>query len=116
MVKEKLIHWRNVHSPLLYDLAKHINGPAKYWDVKGVEGSMPLERALGVLISKGLNRKYFRVVEFENDDSYKVWNAELESGEWDLTLRSKGFGLLIKKEVTDRKNLALGGRLRFFNS
>ena len=69
MVKEKLIHWRNVHSPLLYDLAKHINGPAKYWDVKGVEGSMPLERALGVLISKGLNRKYFRVVEFENDDS-----------------------------------------------
>ena len=116
MVKEKLIHWRNVHSPLLYDVAKHINGPAKYWDVKGVDGSTPLERALGVLRSKGLKSKDFRVIEFENDNVYEVWDTQLKSGEWDLTLRAKGFGLLIKKEGTERKNLALGGRLRFFNS
>ena len=116
MIKEKLIHWRNVQSPLLYDVAKHINGPAKYWDIMGVDGSTPLERALGVLRSKGFNSKDFRVVEFENNDSYEVWDAQLESGEWDLTLRAEGFGLLIKKEGTERKNLALGGRLRFFNS
>ena len=105
-----------MHSPLLYDVAKHINGPAKYWDIKRVDSSTPLVRALRVLRSKGLNSEDFRVVEFENDDSYKVWDAQLESGEWDLTLRAEGFGLLIKKEGTARKNLALGGRLRFFNS
>ena len=116
MVKEKFIHWRNVHSPLLYDLAKHIHGPAKYWDIKRIEGSTPLERALGVLRLKGLNSEDFRVVKFEPDDSYEVWDAQLKSGEWDLTLRAEGFGLLIKKEGTERKNLALGGRLRFFNS
>jgi len=116
MIKEKLIHWRNVQSPLLYDVAKHINGPAKYWDIKGVDSSIPLERALGVLRSKGFNSKDFRVVEFENNDSYKVWDAQLESGAWDLTLRAEGFGLLIKKDGTERKNLVLGGRLRFFNS
>lgn len=116
MVKEKLIHWRNVHSPLLYDVAKHINGPAKYWDIRVVDGSTPLERAVGVLLSKGLNSEDFRVVEFENDDSYEDWDAQIESGKWDLTLRTEGFGLLIKKEGTERKNLALGGRLWFFNS
>ena len=116
MIKEKLIHWRNVQSPLLYDVSKHINGPAKYWDIKGVDSSIPLERALGVLRSKGFNSKDFRVVEFENNDSYKVWDAQLESGVWDLTLRAEGFGLLIKKDGTERKNLVLGGRLRFFNS
>ena len=116
MVKEKLVHWRNVHSPLLYDVAKHINGPAKYWDVKGVDDSTPMARALGVLRSKGLNSEDFRVVEFENDESYEVWDAQLESGKWDLTLRAEGFGLLIKKDGTERKNLVLGGRLRFFNS
>ena len=116
MVKEKLIHWRNVHSPLLYDLAKHINGPAKYWDIKLVDSSTPLERALGVLRAKGLNSKDFRVVEFENDDSYKVWDMQIDSGKWNLTLRAKGFGILIRKEGPKRKNLVLGGRLRFFNS
>ena len=116
MVKEKLIHWRNVHSPLLYDVAKHINGPAKYWDIRVVDGSTPLERAVGVLLSKGLNSEDFRVVKFETDATYEVWDAQLESGEWDLTLRAEGFGLLMKKEGTERKNLTLRGRLRFFNS
>ncbi len=116
MVKEKLIHWRNVHSPLLYDLARHIDGPPKYWDIKQNDEGSPLNRALEVLHSKGLAKADYRVIVLENEESLGEWSSELESGEWDLSLRAEGFGLLINKEVTERRNLVLGGRLRFFNS
>ena len=33
MVKEKLIHWRNIQSPLLYDVGRHVEGSRKYWDI-----------------------------------------------------------------------------------
>ena len=116
MIKEKLIHWRNIHSPLLYDLAKHIDGPSKYWDVILDKDYSPLERAIGVLQAKGLKSDDYRVVIFEKIDSYKIWNEQLELEEWDLTLRADGFGILINIDGTERKNLILGGMLRFFNS
>tara|TARA_B100001564_G_C20369532_1_gene547307 strand:- start:274 stop:624 length:351 start_codon:yes stop_codon:yes gene_type:complete len=116
MVKEKLIHWRNIHSPLLYNLAKHINGHSKHWDIKVDDGSSPLERVKRVLQEKALKCDDYRIVLFDKKDSYEIWNRYLESGKWDLTLRAEGFGLLLKKEGTKRKHLALGGRLSFFNS
>ena len=118
MVKEKLIHWRNVHSPLLYDLARHIDGPPNYWDIRAKvmgEGVTKKERAMAVLKVHNLVEGEFVVVDIDENGDLEGWYGELNSGKWDLSLRVEGFGILISRPKTERKNLVLGGRLRFFN-
>ena len=119
MEKEKLINWRNVHSPLMYDLARHIDGPPKYWDISIKElgeGSTKLERAKEFLKGLGMGEDQWMLVKIESEDGFEEWKRLLEDGKWNLSLRSEGFGLLFHKPNTERKNLILGGRLRFFNS
>ena len=119
MEKEKLIHWRNVQSPLLYDVARHIDGPYKYWEIRVKElgervGKM--ERVEVFLKGFGINEDEYLLVKIEGEDGMEEWKGLLEDGKWNLSLRSEGFGLLFHKPNTERKNLVLGGRLRFFNS
>ncbi|MBM71444.1 MAG: hypothetical protein CL847_01490 [Crocinitomicaceae bacterium] len=119
MEKEKLIHWRNVHSPLLYDLARHIDGAAKYWDVSVKElgeSSSKIERVESYLESVGIEKSAYLLVKIVGEEGMEDWERHLKDGKWNLSLRSEGFGLLFYKPQTERQNLVLGGRLRFFNA
>ena len=65
MVEEKLIHWRNIQSPLLYDVGRHVEGPRKYWDiiVKEVgEDGGPLDRVRVFLEAKGIDKSEYELV------------------------------------------------------
>tara|TARA_B100001564_G_C20449979_1_gene582993 strand:- start:376 stop:735 length:360 start_codon:yes stop_codon:yes gene_type:complete len=118
MVKEKLIHWRNIQSPLLYDVGRHVDGPRKYWDidVKEIDGDGgSLERVRVYLKSKGIQKHEYKLVVFENQIDLIVWEEVLNVGKWNLTLRTKRFGIAFYKDLTESKNLILGGRLRIFN-
>jgi len=114
MIKEKLIHWRNVHSPLLYDLARHIDGPSKYWDIRvkemGVRSSK-LERVMEVLRGYNFNKKDLLVIEFKKNEDFKRWNECLNSEKWVLSLRDKEIGVLVYLPKTEGVNLVLSSRL-----
>ena len=119
MEKEKLINWRNVHSPLLFDVARHVDGGSKYWDIsvkRMGEEATARERAEMVVKEKKLKEGDYLFVDFENEGDFKRWGELIREGKWNVSLRAEGFGLLVHVENTDRKNLVLGGRLRFFNS
>ena len=119
MVEEKLIHWRNIQSPLLYDVGRHVEGPRKYWDiiVKEVgEDGGPLDRVRLFLEAKGIDKSEYELVIFEEQSDLRAWEEVLSGGEWNLTLRTEGFGIAFYKDLTESKNLKLGGRLRIFNA
>ena len=80
------------------------------------EGSSKLERVEVVLKNLQLDEDEYLVIKIEDEAGLEEWKRLLEDGKWNLSLRSEGFGLLFYKPNTKRKNLVLGGRLRFFNS
>ena len=117
MEKEKLIHWRNVHSPLLYDLARHIDGSFKYWVTSVQElgkKSSKINRAKKYLELINLEERDFLILKIDNNHDLKNWEQFLEDEKWNLSLRAHGFGILIHKQNTERKNLILGGMLGVF--
>ena len=118
MVKEKLIHWRNIQSPLLYDVGRHVEGSRKYWDIsvkEVVEDGGALDRVRVFLEAKGIEKSEYELVIFEDQSDLSAWEEVLSVGKWNLTLRTKGFGIAFYKDLTESKNLKLGGRLRIFN-
>ena len=113
--KEKLIHWRNIQSPLLYDVGRHVEGLVSIGiSVKDVvEDGGALDRVRVFLEAKGIEKEYELVI-FE-DQSDLSGGRGVKRGKWNLTLRTKGFGIAFYKDLTESKNLKLGGRLRIFN-
>ena len=119
MVKEKLIHWRNIQSPLLYDVGRHVEGSRKYWDIsvkEVVEDGGALDRVRVFLEAQGIEKSEYELVIFEDQSDLSAWEEVLSGGKWNLTLRTKGFGIAFYKDLTESKNLKLGGRLRIFNA
>lgn len=118
MEEEKLINWRNVHSPLLFDIARHVEGGVKYWDISvkemGQEATAK-ERAMMVVKGKKLKEGDYLFVNLKNEGDFKKWAELIREEKWNFSLRADGFGLLVHMENTERKNLVLGRRLRFFN-
>ena len=53
---------------------------------------------------------------FEEQIDLRAWEEVLSGGKWNLTLRTEGFGIAFYKDLTESKNLKLGGRLRIFNA
>ena len=119
MVEEKLIHWRNIQSPLLYDVGRHVKGSRKFWDTsvkEVVEDGEALDRVRVFLESKGIAKSEYEIVIFETKSDLRVWEELLSSEKWNLTLSTGGFGIAFYKDLTESKNLKLGGRLRIFNA
>ncbi len=79
------------------------------------EGVSKKERSMAVLKSHNLVDSDFLVLDIDENGDLDGWYGELNSGKWNLSLRVEGFGILISRPNTQRKNLVLGGRLRFFN-
>ena len=119
MEKEKLINWRNVHSPLLFHIARHVQVSSRYWDISvkemGEEATAK-ERAMMVVKEKKLKECDYLFVNLKHEVDFKRWGNLIREDKWNFSLRADGFGLLVYMENTERKNPVLGGRLRFFNS
>ena len=68
------------------------------------------------LESKGIAKSEYEIVIFETKSDLRVWEELLSSEKWNLTLSTGGFGIAFYKDLTESKNLKLGGRLRIFNA
>ena len=79
-----------MHSPLLYDLARHIDGAAKYWDVSVKElgeSSSKIERVESYLESVGIEKSAYLLVKIVGEEGMEDWERHLKDGKWNLSLR-----------------------------
>jgi hypothetical protein len=133
MKKEKTISWRRVHSPLLYDAARHLEGPPKYWDIVVKDGGA-IERLKAFW---GIEQtQVSQVLEIDGGYGFKelekaksVVGAEgvvilrnlqkehcVTDDHWNVTLRWGSVLLLFHRPESRGQHVILNKGLRFFNS
>jgi hypothetical protein len=128
MEKEKTIHWRRIHSPLLYNVGRHLEGPRRYHDVSE-KGWSEMQRLNAFWEKEGEQVK--QVVEVENtseeihaakqlvgDDGVVIVKAlmAIDDDYWNVTLRWGEYAMLFHRPGSVTQHIRLKKRLRFFNS